>query len=105
MENHMRITSIASVLCLLVICGCGEQSEDCQLSGDGYFYLVSLHAEFGKRELRPILDATVVEMPFTETTGLLILRDEKGENYQFKPLPEMDWEKLTTSCFLQSVLK
>jgi len=93
MENHMRITNIASVLCLLVICGCGEQSEDCQLSGDGYFYLVSLHAEFGKRDFRPILDATVVEMPFTGTTGLLILRDEKGEDYQFDPLPETDWKK------------
>ena len=76
----MRI--IAVISCLLIFYGCGKQEEECQITDEGYFYLESLHTEFSKRDFRPTLDATIMEMPFTGTTGLLILQDEKGDNYQ-----------------------
>ena len=77
----MRIIAVMS--CLLIFYGCGEQEKECQVTDEGYFYLMkSLNTEFGKHAPRTTLDATIIEMPFTGTTGLLILRDEKGDNYQ-----------------------
>lgn len=93
----MRLLIIIPMLSLLAFCGCGEeqeeQEEQCLLDHDGFFELVNLDIE--DKDERPCkkFDGTLVEMPFTGTTGYLILRDQEGNDYRFKPVFNMEWEK------------
>jgi len=93
----MRIFAIAGMLCLLLTsCSTEGRRVECQLEDDGCFLLSNLDMKDDPVLLTGAevsLDATLAEMPFTGTAGLLILKDAKGNEYRFRPrYSNMDWE-------------
>ena len=102
----MRVRGVAVVLCLLLVYGCGKQEEggcvypDCQIVDDGFFLLENLGGDFGETYwgITLPIDATLVEMPFTGTSGCFILRGKEGNEYRLKPLRyetefDIEWEE------------
>ncbi len=102
----MRALAVSGLMFLILSsldCGDedGTQPPECQFEDDGFFELVNLDMEvdFFRADVsadeRPCreFDGTLVEMPFTGTTGYLIFRDQEGNDYRFKPVFNMEWEK------------
>ncbi len=92
----MRLLIIIPMLGLLALCGCERQDNECQYNNDVYFLLDNVEMR-NDPQLQPGVDvtiaATLVEMPLSGESRLFVLRDAEGNDYQFEPRYDIDWER------------